>query len=152
VTWVTQSGWLLSMTLESPTIQNSCQVHDLTPPVIFRSADGELIRTTRKVWSLPNTSTGVDLSSNVSCMTETRGVTHVLSHHDKFVLDSQPNIIRSKKRSLILQGKYGKRSIQPPGSIKNVPQVLAFHPSREWIVLGEGRSLHILVGRDHKRK
>jgi hypothetical protein len=118
--------------------------------IMYRSSDGEPISSDRKNWSLPHQSVAVDMSIGMVCFTEVPAVTHTLSHHDKFVLDSQPHIVRSNKRALIMQSLQGKKSITLPSAVTNLPQTLVVHPSHEWIVLGEGTNLHLLAGRDHK--
>lgn len=150
ITWVTQSGWLLSSSLESPTTRGSCSVHHAPPQVIYRNSDGQRITSDRKSWSLPQEPVGVHLSDSATCLSEVPAVTRILSHHDKFVLDSQPCSTRSTKRAILIRCRHDQalNSISLPPSVKKVPQTLAVHPSLEWIVLGEGEKLHVLVGRD----
>mmetsp|Transcript_13469 Transcript_13469/g.15390 ORF Transcript_13469/g.15390 Transcript_13469/m.15390 type:complete len:769 (-) Transcript_13469:64-2370(-) len=152
VMWVTQCGWLLSVILESARIRQNCLVHHSSPKVVFRNADGSLINTDdRRSWSLPYHPIGVDMSSQVACWIGVPTITKVLAHHDKFVLDSQPHTVVSKKRVLMVY-TFDKeiRSIQLPKAVKDLPQSLVVHPSLEWILVGEGRKIHILVGRDLK--
>lgn len=147
VKWVTQSGWLLSMTLDSVRVQDNCHVHYSSPEVIFKNADGSLINNDRKSWSLPYNTIGTDLSNQVpACFVGVPAVTRILSHHDKFVLDSQPNTIVSKQMVFMVHGIDDKiHNIPFPGVVKNLPQALAVHPSLEWIVVGERNRLHIMV-------
>lgn len=156
LTWVTQSGWLLSTIMESPSLRGPCVVHETSPRVVYRNADGETIDTSHRsvTWSLPQESIGVDVSNNAMISwVAVPEVTHVLSHHDKFVLDSQPSSIRSTKRAVLVRSPNGEvHNIPLPPMVKGVPQALAVHPDKEWIVLGEGRKLHILVGRECKRR
>ena len=150
VMWVTQSGWLLSTILESTArIQENCLVHYSSPKVVFKNADGSLINTDdRKSWSLPYNKIGVDLSNQAAvCWVGVPTVTKVLSHHDKFVLDSQPSTIVSKRRALMVRGIDNEiHNIPLPGTVKDLPQSVAVHPSLEWIVVGEGKKLHIMIG------
>ena len=152
VTWVTQCGWLLSVIMESAKIQENCLVHHSSPKVVFRNADGSLINTDdKRSWSLPYHLIGVDISSRVACWVNVPTVTKVLAHHDKFVLDSQPNTIVSKRRTLMVHTNDQEiHSIQLPKAVKDLPQSLVVHPNLEWILVGEGRKIHILVGRDLK--
>eukprot|EP00537_Pseudo-nitzschia_pungens_P006161 CAMPEP_0172369462 /NCGR_PEP_ID=MMETSP1060-20121228/33072_1 /TAXON_ID=37318 /ORGANISM="Pseudo-nitzschia pungens, Strain cf. cingulata" /LENGTH=161 /DNA_ID=CAMNT_0013094399 /DNA_START=3 /DNA_END=485 /DNA_ORIENTATION=+ len=140
VMWVTQSGWLLSTILESAVrVQENCRVHYASPKVVYKNADGSLIKTDKKSWSLPYNAVGVDLSNQLSgCWVQVPDVTRILSHHDKFVLDSQPSTIVSKKRSLMVHG-FGDemRSIPFPPNVNELPQSVAVHPSLEWIIVGE---------------
>jgi len=149
VIWLTQCGWLLSVVIESAKIRDQCFVHHSSPKVVFRNADGCLIDTADKIsWSLPYNPIGVDISSQVDCWAKVPIVTKILAHHDKFVLDSQPDTIVSKKRELIVHG-FDREicNIQLPSTIKDVPQTLGVHPSLEWILVGEGKKVHVLVGR-----
>jgi hypothetical protein len=152
VTWVTQCGWLLSVIMESAKVQENCLVHHSSPKVVFRNADGSLINTDDKSsWSLPYHPIGVDISSRVACWVNVPTVTKVLAHHDKFVLDSQPNTIVSKRRAMMVHTFDQEiHSIQLPKAVKGLPQSLVVHPNLEWILVGEGRKIHILVGRDLK--
>jgi hypothetical protein len=152
VTWVTHCGWLLSVIMESAKIQENCLVHHSSPKVVFRNADGSLINTDdKRSWSLPYHPIGVDISSRVACWVNVPTVTKVLAHHDKFVLDSQPNTIVSKRRALMVHTFDQEiHSIQLPKAVKDLPQSLVIHPNLEWILVGEGGKIHILVGRDLK--
>lgn len=147
ISWVTQCGWLLSMILESPTILGACRVVHATPKTIYKSADGTIINTGKQNWSLPQSSFGVCLSDEVIGIVDVPAVTKVLSHHDKFVLDSQPNVVRSKKRSLTLYSRQGWKKIPFPKTITDVPQTVTVHPSCEWMVAAEGCRLHVLSNR-----
>ena len=149
VMWVTQSGWLLSTILESSVrIQENCFVHYASPKVVYKNADGSLIDTVRRTWSLPYNTIGVDLSNQLSaCWVGVPNVTRILSHHDKFVLDSQPSTVVSRRRFLMIHGHGNEiRNIPFPGIVKDLPQAVAVHPSREWILVGEGKKLHLMVG------
>ena len=75
-------------------------------------------------------------------------MTNILTHHDKFVLDGQPNTKRSKKRELAVYTTEGKQSILLPKSIKHIPKELEVHPSHEWILLAEGKRLLLLSCRE----
>lgn len=147
VKWVTQSGWLLSTILDSIRIPDNCLVHYSSPQVVFKNADGSLIDTERKSWSLPYNSIGVDLSDQVpACFVGVPTVTKILSHHDKFVLDSQPSTVVCDQKVLMVHGNDGEiHNIPFPGALKALPQALAVHPSLEWIVLGERKRLHIML-------
>jgi hypothetical protein len=147
ISWVTQCGWILSVVLESPTIRDTCKVIHSTPKTIYKSADGTIIDVGQQSWSLPQSAVGVHLSYDVICMVDVPTVTKVLSHHDKFVLDSQPNITRSKQKSLIVYSEQGKRKIYLPNNICRLPQSLTLHPSREWMVVAEGSRMHLLTSR-----
>jgi hypothetical protein len=147
ITWVTKCGWLLSISLDSPTIQDACRVHHASPRVAYRNADGEMIVSSRKSWSLPPSTIGVHLSKEMICLTEVPAVTNVLTHHDKFVLDGQPSMVRSKKRALVVFANQGKQIILLPKTIKQIPQKVEVHPSHEWILLAEGKRLHVLTSR-----
>ena len=147
VQWVTQSGWLLSMMLDSLRVPDKCSIHYSSPKVVFRNADGSLIDTQRKTWSLPYGVPGFDLSNQVpACVVGVPTVTKILSHHDKFVLDSQPQTLVSSERVLVVHGNDNEvHNIPFPAAVKDLPQVLAVHPSLEWIVVGERKRLHIMV-------
>lgn len=146
VQWVTQCGWLLSMTLDSLRIPDKCSIHYSSPKVVFKNADGSLIDTQRRTWSLPYGATGFDLSNQgPACLVGVPAVTKILSHHDKFVLDSQPQVLVSSQRVLVVHGDDQVHFIPFPGAVKDLPQVLAVHPSLEWIVVGERKRLHIMV-------
>lgn len=147
VQWVTQCGWLLSMTLESLRIPDKCSIHYSSPEVVFKNADGSLIDTQRKMWSLAYGATGFDLSNQVpACLVGVPAVTKILSHHDKFVLDSQPQALVSSERVLVVHGNDDEvHSIPFPSAVKDLPQALAVHPSLEWIVVGERKRLHIML-------
>jgi hypothetical protein len=147
ISWATQSGWILSMVLESPTNADICRIVHETPRVIHRNADGTIIHTGKKSWSLPQNSVGVDLSGDIFCMCDVPVVTKILTHHDKFVLDSQPKIVRSTKRSLLIFSEHGKQSISLPKKFTQVPQSLSVHPNCEWLVVADGRRLHLLTHR-----
>ncbi|KAG7367040.1 hypothetical protein IV203_029710 [Nitzschia inconspicua] len=148
ITWATQCGWLLTMELESPNNLSSCHVIHQTPTIIHKNADGTIIQTGKKSWSLPQHSVGVDFSEHCTiCITDVPSVTKILTHHDKFVLDSQPNVIRSKKRSLTFYSDQGRQAIKLPKSIAAVPQSLTVHPNREWLIIGDGNQLHLLAYR-----
>lgn len=151
-TWVTQGGWLLSTTFGSPTFRGRCFVHHATPRVTYQNADGEVINTQKISWSLPQEPVAVHLLDNAICLTEVPAVTNVLAHHNNFVLDSQPSIIRSRNRAILIQSRHDRslHTITLPGSITKIPQTIVVHPTLEWIVVGEGNKLHILVGRDTK--
>jgi hypothetical protein len=147
VKWVTRCGWLLSMKLDSVRSRDSCLVHYSSPEVVFKNADGKLINVEKKSWSLPHSEVGMDLSKQVpACFAEVPAVTKILSHHDKFVLDSQPSTIVSKKMALVVHGRNDERHKIPfPGVMRNLPQALAVHPSLEWIVVGERHKLHVML-------
>ena len=147
VKWVTRSGWLLSTIIESARIQNNCIIHYSSPQVVFKNADGSLINRERKSWSLPYSRIGVDLpNQGPSCFVGIPSVTKVLSHHDKFVLDSQPSTIVSKEMLMVVGGIDNEiQKIPFPGVVKDLPQTLTVHPSLEWIVIGERKRLHIMV-------
>lgn len=147
ISWATQCGWLLSMVLESANSLEACRVVHETPRALHQSADGTIIQTGRKTWSLPQYSVGAHLSNHVMCITDVPSVTKILSHHDKFVLDSQPNVIRSNKRSLSIFWDEGRQSISLPKSIARLPQALIVHPNREWLVVANGTRLHLLTCR-----
>jgi hypothetical protein len=148
ISWVTQCGWILSVVLASPTIiLDACKVIHSTPKTIYKNADGTFVDNGQQSWSLPQTSVATCLSHDLICVVDVPTVTKVLSHHDKFVLDSQPNIIRSKQRYLIVHSEQGKRRISLPKNIGRIPQNLTIHPSREWMVLAEGSRIHLLTSR-----
>jgi len=147
VKWVTPSGWLLSMILDSSRIQDNCLVHYSSPELVLKNADGSIITPKKRFWSLPYNTIGVEFSNRVpACWIGTPTVTKVLSHHDKFVLDSQPRTIVSKEIMFMVQGIDDEiHNIPLPGIVKDPPQMLAVHPSLEWIVVGERRKLRIMV-------
>lgn len=147
IKWVTQSGWLLSTTLDSMRVPENCRVHYSSPRVVFKNADGSLIDSERMSWSLPYNSVGVDLSDQApACFVGVPTVTKILSHHDKFVLDSQPSTLVSDQQVLMVHGNDGEiQNIPFPGSLKALPQALAIHPTLEWIVVGERKRLHIML-------
>jgi len=147
VKWVTQSGWLLSTILDSTRRHHDCIVHYSSPEVLFKNNDGTPISTNQKSWSLPYNRVGIDLSSNqvLACFVGVPTVTKILSHHDKFVLDSQPNTIVSKEISFIVHDMDNDtHKISFPGVVKELPQALAVHPSLEWIVIGVRNKLLVL--------
>ena len=135
------------MTLESLRIPDKCSIHYSSPEVVFKNADGSLIDTQRKMWSLAYGATGFDLSNQVpACLVGVPAVTKILSHHDKFVLDSQPQALVSSERVLVVHGNDDEvHSIPFPSAVKDLPQALAVHPSLEWIVVGERKRLHIML-------
>lgn len=144
ITWVSNCGWVLSMTLDSTTLQDKCRVHHASPRVVYRNAEGEVIDSARKNWSLPQSVVGTHMSKELVCLAEVPAVTNVLTHHDKFVLDGQPNMIRSKKRALVVYTTEGKQVIPLPKTMTQIPKILEVHPSQEWIVLAEGKRLLLL--------
>jgi hypothetical protein len=126
------------------------------------------------LWSLPLQPVASDHSSSggshsseyntkngnatITCWTSVPAVTKILPHHDKYVLDSQPRILRESKS--VLFWKDWRRSSQSmdDGSLweKDVhdipipkswttPTVIAVHPSREWIVVGGMKQHHLGV-------
>ena len=158
IKWVNESGWLLSTTLESPSLRGTCKVHMTSPKIVYKNTDGEILDTaSRPMYSLPQQPVGVDggISSSTSPnptigWVSVPGITHVLPHHDKFVLDSQPTTIRSRERSILVStNKIMVHNIPIPSSIRGLPKALAIHPNKEWIVVadGDGKKLHILCGR-----
>mmetsp|Transcript_24210 Transcript_24210/g.57044 ORF Transcript_24210/g.57044 Transcript_24210/m.57044 type:complete len:714 (-) Transcript_24210:1348-3489(-) len=147
VKWVTRSGWLLSTILESTRIHDNCNINYSSPRVVFKNADGSIINGESKSWSLPYSRIGADFPSQGQiCFIGVPSVTKVLSHHDKFVLDSQPNTILSKKIIMMVDGNDdGIQKIPLPGVVRHLPQTLAVHPTFEWIVIGECKRLYVMV-------
>jgi hypothetical protein len=177
ITWVTISGWLLSTVLESPSNNGSSikkamvttsfyQVLHAPPKVQYRNADGDLIpptttTTMRKQqhssWSLPADPIAVDKTHNsnhhlLCCWSDVPAVTNILPHHNKYVLDSQPRVVRSPKRALlyrtITNGTVSAtQTMALPGS--KAPQAIAVHPGGgphlEWIVMGVDHRLVLMT-------
>lgn len=147
LTWVTQCGWLLSLDAESPKMYGSCHVIHATEKALHRNADGLIVKTERQSWSLPQTSVAAYLSSSVVCVVNVPQVTKILSHHNKFVLDGQPTVAHSRKKSLVVWTEVGKQTVPLPKTLKHLPQGVIVHPNHEWIVVAEGTQLHILSSR-----
>jgi hypothetical protein len=155
IKWVTESGWLMSTTVEAPSLRGPCKVHVTSPRIVYKNTDGDILETGgRPRWTLPQQPIGIyrgTANSTTIAWCSVPGVTHILPHHDKFVLDSQPTTIRSRERSIYLStSKALIHKIPLPSSIKGSPHALAIHPNKEWIVIAEGRTLQILCGRECK--
>ena len=145
VFWVTTGGWLLSTILESATIQDIPTIYHKTPLVKYLNADGDSTQTQKEEWSQPQDPVFACMDTRLICWPEVPAVTKVLPHHNKYVLDPQRRIIRSKKRSLLYRNSGIINSISLP--CKGMPQTVAFHPDLEWIVMGVGQKLVLLVAR-----
>jgi hypothetical protein len=145
ITWVTRGGWLLSTTLllhQSEKIQAECQVHHEPPRVKVVNTEGETLQMASTTWSAPIEAMTTD-SSPVFCFSDVPAVTRILPHHNKYVLmDSQATVTHSKTRRLLwkdfdyMDVDAAPSSIPLPKGCKRLPQTIAVHPSREWIVTG----------------
>lgn len=126
VSWVTSSGWFLSTQLLDPIdflmnrkskhcSSNNVSTRPLAlpqiwhvPPVVrIRSSSGRWITNDSNShkksmeWSTPIQPVEVDATPcNLWCWTKVPAVTKQLPHHNKYVLDSEPRIIRSADRGL----------------------------------------------------
>ena len=158
-----------------------CQVCHSPCKVVVQNADGTVIDPTANqrpgisnssmnqsnnyLWSVPvkpvaanyscdNTgSAGKNGSNSILCWTSVPAVTKILPHHNKYVLTSQPRIVRKQESWLLWKDwrdqdntdvendQYSTENaaqvhrIQLPKSW-TLPSVIAVHPSREWIVVG----------------
>jgi hypothetical protein len=149
ISWVTKCGWGLSVRIDSPTKRRGCKVWHSSPKVQVRNADGEPVSLAKMAWSLPQEPVSVD-TNPVFCWTDVPAVTRVLPHHNKYVVDSQPRIIRSEKKALLWKDivKDGPTHTIPlPKEWKILPRAIAVHPSHEWIVAGDGSQLAVLSAR-----
>jgi hypothetical protein len=149
ISWVTKCGWGLSVGLDSPTKRRDCEVWHSSPKVEVRNADGEPVSLAKIAWSLPQEPVSVDTKS-VFCWTDVPAVIRVLPHHNKYVVDSQPRIIRSEKKALLWKDivKDGPTHTIPlPKEWRTLPRAIAVHPSHEWIVAGDSNQLAVLSAR-----
>jgi hypothetical protein len=145
ISWVTSGGWLLSLVVESPMERGDCQICHATPLVQYLNPDGTSTETKKQEWSQPQDPIGVCMNSRMICWSDVPAVTKILPHHNKYVLDTQRRIVRSGKRALLYRDEGTTHSIKLPG--KDMPQTVAIHPGLEWIVMGVGKKLILLVGR-----
>lgn len=149
ISWVTKCGWGLSVRIDSPTRRRDCEVWHSSPKVEVRNADGEPVILAKMAWSLPQEPVSVDTNS-VFCWTDVPAVTRILPHHNKYVADSQPRIIRSEKKALLWKdiSKDGPTHTIPlPKEWRTLPRAIAVHPSHEWIVAGTSSQLAVLNAR-----
>jgi hypothetical protein len=147
--WVTNCGWVLAATIESPSQRGDCKVLYTSPKVEIINADGVAVEATIPSWSLPLDPVAAD-TNTVLCWTAVPAVTKVLPHHNKLVLDSQPHILRSEKTALLWKDSMSNDAIHTitlPKGWKKKPKTIAVHPSREWIVAGVDKQLSILSTR-----
>ena len=156
IRWITKCGWVLSTEIESynrcgqrELKMGECRVLHSSPPVEFRDTQGRPIDMGSPHHSLPREPIAAD-ASTVLCWTDVPSVTKVLPHHDKYVLDSQPQIIRSETRALLwkeISSDDSPTTIPLSKGFKSLPQVLMVHPSREWIVAAFDDNLGIVCAR-----
>ena len=195
VTWVTSCGWLLTIDIDLPPVNRStmplCKVYHAPSKVVVQNADGttidpsgsrnpssDLNQRNNYLWSLPVKPIAVDYCHDASgsasksgsdcvlCWTNVPAVTKILPHHDKYVVTSQPRIVRKQEVLLLWQdlrtnqdpsyksdGSHGNaaqfRTIPLP-KLWTTPSVIAVHPCREWIVVGgmEHHWLGVLSSRE----
>jgi hypothetical protein len=183
ITWVTISGWLLSTVLESSppnnngsgSIKQAMMIHSsfyqvlhAPPKVQYRNADGDLIPPTTNTmrhnyssWSLPADPIAVDKTHSnhlLCCWSDVPAVTNILPHHDQYVLDSQPRVVRSQQRALLYRtitnnGTSTTTTQQTTMTlpVSKAPQAIAVHPGGgphlEWIVMGVDHRLVLMAGR-----
>eukprot|EP00980_Cylindrotheca_fusiformis_P007341 scaffold1525_cov142-Cylindrotheca_fusiformis.AAC.141 len=171
ISWVTTGGWVLSTELTSPTDRNECHISHTTPIVTYQQHSDSVSTAASngkkkalnngdsiKEWSQPQDPILVD--KNFLCWSDVPAVTKILPHHNKYVLNAggsgHTRIVRSKQRALLYRNSTGgggtTHSIPLPENGDNEPlpppQTLAIHPEEgmEWIVLGMGKRLVLLVG------
>lgn len=145
ISWVTTGGWLLSEVVESPTQRDDCQICHSTPSVEYINPDGSSTIMKKKEWSQPQDPIGTCMNSRLICWSDVPAVQKILPHHNKYVLDTQPRIIRSTKLALLYRDAATTHSIKLPG--KEMPRTIAIHPGLEWLVMGVGKKLVLLSGR-----
>ena len=145
ISWITTGGWLLSTIMESTTIRDLPTIDHQTPLVKYLNADGTTTQVNKEEWSQPQDPIFSCMNTNLLCWPDVPAVTKVLPHHNKYVLDSQRRIIRSNTRSLLYRDCRITHSINLP--CKTMPQTIAIHPDLEWIVMGVGQKLVLVVGR-----
>jgi hypothetical protein len=141
ISWITTGGWMLTTILESPTIRGGCQVHHATPKVRYLNPDGSSTQTQIEEWSQPQYPVQVCVNSGLICWSDVPAVTKILPHHDKYVV-SQRQVVRAKKRAVLYRDSGITHSIKLP--FKAMPHSIAFHPGREWLVIGVGKELVLL--------
>jgi hypothetical protein len=165
----------------------TCCVWHAPPKLILQNAEGMVIDTRTNqcskdgnnnlhdnLWSLPLQPVASDCSSSsgshssacntnngnatITCWTSVPAVTKILPHHNKYVLDSQPRILRESKSVLFWKdwrrsstssddGSQGEEDVQaiPIPKSWTTPTMIAVHPSREWIVVGGMKQHHLGV-------
>ena len=148
--WVTRGGWLLSTTLTLPLhksdklFQEECTIHHEPPRVKVVNAEGEPLQISKVSWSAPIEAMAAD-SAPGFCFSDVPSVTRVLPHHNKYVLtDSQKTTVtHSKARGLLWKDfSHGDAESSDPSFVplpkgcRRLPQTIAVHPSREWIIAG----------------
>ena len=95
-------------------------------------------------WSAPIEAMAAD-SAPGFCFSDVPSVTRVLPHHNKYVLaDSQKTTVtHSKARGLLWKDfSHGDAESSAPSFVplpkgcRRLPQTIAVHPSKEWIIAG----------------
>lgn len=145
ISWVTVGGWLMSTTLKSPKEKSPARICQATAIVKYKNSDGTSKESTRQEYSQPHDPVAVCTNSKWICWSNVPAVTKVLPHHDKRVLDGQLHVLRSEKRSIQYQDAGSMHMIK---LVRKTPaQAFAIHPDREWIAMGVGANIVLLVGR-----
>ena len=195
VTWVTPCGWLLSIEIDLPPVNRNtmtlCKVCHAPSKVVVQNADGTIIdpsssrrpsgdtnQRNNYLWSLPVKPIAADYchdssgsatksgSDCVLCWTNVPAVTKILPHHDKYVVTSQPRIVRKQEVLLLWKDLRTNHDLNydadgsrdnaaqfhtiPLPKLWTTPSVIAVHPCREWIVVGgmEHQWLGVLSSRE----
>ncbi|CAJ1946253.1 unnamed protein product [Cylindrotheca closterium] len=146
ISWVTVSGWLMSTTMRSPNEKSPAEICRATALVKYKNSDGTSKESTRQEYSQPHDPVTVCTNSKWMCWSSVPAVTKVLPHHDKRVLDGQLQVLRSEKRLLHYRDGESTHTIKLAGM--TTPQSFAIHPDREWIAMGVGARVVLLVGRN----
>ena len=151
---------LLSQPLLSVSaVSSSAKVVYSPPNVRLYNAQGLFVGQDVSAYSVPTDPVHAHIAGstfNWILWPEIPTMSKYLGHHDKFVLDNQPKIVREAERAIrffdgISKGRrnaameYELSTLRV--SVKTLPQVMALHPGLEWLVLGVGHRLVVLVNR-----
>ena len=137
VTWVTRSGWVLSLDLQNRAILEIFH----RPALVETRSHDDLVAYRTLQHSLPVEPVRCAQKGQVMFWSEVPQVTHILPHHDRRILQ-QRQIVRSSKVALLwLDGQ--RRVLRVPMKRLPHPTKIAVHPSLDWLLLASGRGLNL---------
>ena len=130
------------------------QVLYAPPKVALYNAQGESIGDDPHAYSTPlEPLVSQFVHSGAVLFSKIPRTSKYLGHHDKYMVDSQPKLVRDTTESLgLVLLVHGRDEEQPPATtttipVKELPQSFVMHPGGEWMVLGTRHGLVLMAHR-----
>ena len=131
------------------------QVLYAPPKVALYNAQGESIGDDPHAYSTPlEPMVSQFVHSGTVLFSKIPRTSKYLGHHDKYMVDSQPKLVRDATESLgLILLVHGRDEEQSPATttttipVKELPQSFVMHPDGEWMVLGTRHGLVLMAHR-----